>query len=132
MVKFQKVTLFLTMLFLLLSSAYAQGIDAASQNSVSMPLLVSATVVVLIAVITAYLTFRISFLSMKLIIAGIAMIFIGTVLLIYGDYDGGVIYVFCGAIFIILGIILLLIGDWKAGAFNKRIAKWLEDVSANK
>ena len=132
MAKLQKTALFLTALLFLVSSVYADGTSSVASNGYSLPLLISATVVVLIAVITLYLTFKISFLSMKLIIGGIAMIFIGTVLLIYGDYNGGIIYVFLGAAFIIIGVILLILGDLRAGAFNERIAKWLEDVAANK
>jgi len=59
-------------------------------------------------------------------------VMIGTVLLLFGNYNGGFTYAMLGAGCSLLGVILLLVGDWKAGAFNKRIAKWLEDVSANK
>ena len=71
----------------------------------------------LMIIVTAYLTMRMSGMGAKLIVIGVFLILAGTAAWLYGGYGGGMGYVWGGVAAIILGTIVWLAGDYKAGAF---------------
>jgi hypothetical protein len=77
--------------------------------------------VVVILIVCSYLAIRMNYMSAKLIWTGVALILIGVVVWLYGDYNGGLMpYIWGGVAAIIVGTAIWLVGDQKGGAFKMR------------
>jgi len=125
--KFLGAILLIIALASLSISALADS-GSVSDGGITLATITSIFFIILIMAVTAYFTLKIQFLSIRLIVIGVSMIFIGIVIILYGNSEGGSTYILLGVGSILLGTIVLLVGNMRGGAFNKRIAKWLEDV----
>lgn len=88
----------------------------------------------LIPVITgaAYYSIKVKYISIRLIILGLTFTLIGVTGLFYGGFVGKLFYVFIGSGAVLLGTAAWLAGDVRGGSFNPRIAKYMEDIAAEK
>ena len=75
--------------------------------------------IAVIVVIAAILMMLMKPMPTKLIIAGVALILIGVGVWLYGDYGGGLQYVWPGVAAILLGTLVWIAGDYIAGAFRR-------------
>jgi hypothetical protein len=100
------------------SSQQSGSVPYSSGNSGSPALLYAAVIIILL--IAAYLVYIMKTGSTRAIIVGVALILIGVVVWLYGDYNGGIMsYIWGGVAAILLGTIIWILGDNAAGAFSK-------------
>ena len=77
-----------------------------------------AAAIAVVVLIVGALGVMIKTASGRLILAGVALILVGTEIWIYGDYNGGLMqYIWTGVGMILLGTIVWLVGDYKGGQF---------------
>ena len=90
-----------------------------SYSTTSPVALIAAVVVILL--VAGYLVAAMRSTPARLDIIGIALILIGVVVWLYGDYNGGLMqYIWGGVAAILLGTMIWIIGDYIAGAFRRR------------
>ena len=75
--------------------------------------------IIIILLVCGYLAIRMNNMSAKIIWVGVALILLGVVVWLYGDYNGGLMqYIWSGVVAIIAGTMIWLLGDQKGGAFK--------------
>jgi hypothetical protein len=81
--------------------------------------MISGLLVLVILIVTIYLCFLFKSMLTRLVLIGTALILIGTVGWLYGDYAVGLIqYIWGGVIAIILGTVIWAYGDMRGGIFK--------------
>ena len=77
-----------------------------------------AAAIAVVVIIAGSLGIMIKTASGRLILAGVALILVGTEIWIYGDYNGGLMqYIWTGVGMILIGTVIWLVGDYKGGQF---------------
>ncbi len=75
--------------------------------------------IIVIALISAYLVYKMKRASTRAIVIGVALIIIGISVWLYGDYNGGImLYIWSGVVSILIGTAIWIYGDYIAGAFR--------------
>ncbi|MCL5011507.1 MAG: hypothetical protein M1594_01270 [Candidatus Marsarchaeota archaeon] len=83
--------------------------------------LISIFFIVIILIATAYFKIKYKSTPQRLITAGVALILIGIIAWLYGDYNGGLtFYIWSGVALIMLGTVIWLYGDVKHKAFKNK------------
>jgi len=83
---------------------------------------VAGVLIAIIALATAYLMFVWKSMLTRLVFMGTAMILIGTVVWLYGDYAGGLFsYIYGGVAAILIGTSVWFYGDIKGGTFKQKL-----------
>lgn len=86
--------------------------------------LTSILFIIIILIATAYSLFKWKSTIPRLAIAGTALILLGTVAWLYGDYNGGLTaYIWGGVALIIIGAVVWLYSDAEHGAFQTKKTK---------
>ncbi len=100
-------------------------------KDISELLLISLALILVISV-SVFLSVRLHYGSMRLIILGIALILAGVALWYFADKLENYAGVWAGITMVIAGTIIWIWGDEKGGALNKQIAKYMSDISAER
>jgi len=76
---------------------------------------------ILIIIVSAYLVTMMKYMPGKLVLVGVALILIGTVTWLYGDFSGGQMgYIYAGVIAILAGTGVWLYGDYAYGMLKTK------------
>ncbi len=90
--------------------------------------LYAAIIVIVVVLVVGYLLRKTTHTAIRLILLGITLVFLGAIMLIYGNNYSNPIYWIIGLCCVVIGSIFWILGNDMVGAFDERVAGIMEPI----